>query len=117
MPFEFFLSRVSSSWDTFLLWALFEQLLKTNTDMLQGLLVALVTTSCASALQSFVLRLPSVRTALGIKPLPEGSGKLPSLMQSYRFAIDKYKGKIAEARAEAERRQKFQTTHRPGRKL
>ncbi|KAJ2914026.1 hypothetical protein MD484_g6399, partial [Candolleomyces efflorescens] len=56
-----------------------------------GLLVGLVTTSMLTITQSLVLRNTAVRNALGIPIIPKSEhGKLPSFMESVRFAREKW---------------------------
>jgi YidC/Oxa1 family membrane protein insertase len=56
-----------------------------------GLLVGLVTTSVLTITQSLVLRNTAIRNALGIPIIPKGEhGKLPSFMDSVRFAREKW---------------------------
>ncbi|KAF6741618.1 60Kd inner membrane protein-domain-containing protein [Ephemerocybe angulata] len=63
-----------------------------------GLFVGLITTSALTTAQSLLLRHPGFRRALNIPQLPEGgNAKLPSFMESIKFAREK----IAEAQKNA----------------
>ena len=56
-----------------------------------GLLVGLVTTSGLTITQSFLLRNAAIRRSLGMPIIPKNEqGKLPSFMDSVRYAREKW---------------------------
>ncbi|KAF8064291.1 60Kd inner membrane protein-domain-containing protein [Lyophyllum atratum] len=69
-----------------------------------GLMVSLLTTSVATTAQSWLLQQPRVRAALDIPTVPrESQGKLPSPMETVEYVIMKYRAKIDEAKAQAQK--------------
>ncbi|KAF9458707.1 60Kd inner membrane protein-domain-containing protein [Collybia nuda] len=67
-----------------------------------GLLVALVTTSFATTLQSLAFQYPPIRKALDIPSVPAHlRGKLPSIKSSFMYVIERWQAKVAEAKAQA----------------
>ena len=76
----------------------------------QGVMVYLVTVTCAVVVQSLAFRIPSVRKALDIPRIPHQTPtKPPTFMETVKFGMDWYKSKSAEAQAQAraQQRKKF----------
>ncbi|KAG6820262.1 hypothetical protein H0H93_003270 [Arthromyces matolae] len=70
-----------------------------------GLMVSLITTSAATTLQSWALQQPKIRASLNIPQVPVSArGRLPSPKQTVDFIIEKYRGRIADAKAAQRRR-------------
>ncbi|KAF8970667.1 60Kd inner membrane protein-domain-containing protein [Flammula alnicola] len=78
-----------------------------------ALTVSLLTTASLTMLQSIALRIPSVRRALDIPvPPPDTQGKLPTMMETVRYARnygrESLAAKVQEARRQAVEKQRLQ---------
>lgn len=73
----------------------------------QGVLVYLLTTVIATTAQSLLLRVPSIRKALNIPRIPSHLRvKPPTFLETVKFGVDWFKGKSAEAQAQARAQQR-----------
>ena len=76
----------------------------------QAVLVYLATGVVAMTAQSLILRVPSIRKALNIPRIPTHLRvKPPTFLETVKFGVDWFKGKSAEAQAQAraQQRKKF----------
>ena len=68
-------------------------------------MIYILTGVVVMSVQSAVLRIPAVRKAAGIPPLPKGMrAKSYSMIESFQYAIDAFKKKQNEARDAASKR-------------
>ncbi|THV03497.1 hypothetical protein K435DRAFT_851805 [Dendrothele bispora CBS 962.96] len=69
-----------------------------------GLVVSIIVTSLVTGLQALVFRVPAVRSYFGILPSPKPIGRqgLPSYKMTWRWMIDSWRERYAEAQRQAE---------------